>query len=292
MSKRLRSTWFAGSGAILLVLSLSGAVLGASVLTMATGPTPETEFDPLVVDTSATFEDLDGNGVDDDCQDAAVADPAAAEAAEAAVDLDGDGTISVPEAAQSDRTGGKNCNHGGYVSQVATAQCDEGDEADEPTGATDDGSGEQPVGVLAVVEPTEDDAAEACEDEEAADDEEPSDDTPVVECVEVAAPVFDPTTMTGPGAFGAYVSSVAASDAMGGKNCNHGGAVSEAVKAAKELAREARDAAKAEREAERDAAKAERKAQRDAAKAERRAAQAAEKAQKGSQAGKGKQKGD
>ena len=38
-----------------------------------------------------------------------------------AADLNGDGTISVTEAAQSGWTGGVNCNHGGYVSQVAQA---------------------------------------------------------------------------------------------------------------------------------------------------------------------------
>ena len=36
-----------------------------------------------------------------------------------AADLDHDGAISVSEAAQSDWVGGKNCNHGGYVSSVA-----------------------------------------------------------------------------------------------------------------------------------------------------------------------------
>ena len=43
-------TWLAAPGAILLVLAVSGAVLGASVLTVA-GPAPEEVTDPLVVDT-------------------------------------------------------------------------------------------------------------------------------------------------------------------------------------------------------------------------------------------------
>jgi hypothetical protein len=93
--------------------------------------------------------------------------------------------------------------------------------------------------------------------EESVEEAEADADAP---CVEVAAPTFDPVALGAPGGFGAYVSSVAQSDAIGGKNCNHGGAVSEAVKAAKAEAKAARDAAKAERRSERDAAKAERSA--------------------------------
>ena len=111
MLKR-RSKWFGGTGALLLVLSLSGVVAAAPALAE---PAPE----PAVVDTTATFEDLDGNGVDDDCQEAVVADPIAAEAADLAVDANADGVISTTEAAHSDRIGGKNCNHGGYVSWIA-----------------------------------------------------------------------------------------------------------------------------------------------------------------------------
>jgi hypothetical protein len=222
-------TWLAAPGAMLLVLVVSGAVLGANVLT--TGPTPEEVTDPLVVDTTATWEDVDGNGIDDDCQELVEADPAAALAAFEAADTDGDGTLSVEEVAHTDWVGGANCNHGGVVSYVASLQ-DDDEEATE--------------------EETEDETApeEACE-------------ASVVEA-------FDPTVMT----FGEYVSTVAASDAVGGKNCNHGGAVSEAAHAAQELAKEAREAAKAERAAERAAAKAERAAERAAAKAERDAAKA------------------
>lgn len=242
MSSRLRTTWLAGSGALILVVALTGAALGATVLTTVAGPTPEAETDPLVVDTLVTFEDVDGDDIDDDCDTEVVADPVAQAAAQAAVDADGDGTISVVEAAHSDRIGGKHCNHGGYVSQVAKAQ-GEAEDADETAEEPED----------ADTEPT---AAEPC--------------------VATVVPTFDPTTAAEPGAFGRYVSSIAGSDAVGGKHCNHGGAVSEAVKAAKEAAREARDAAKAERRAERDAAKAERRAAREAAKA----ARAAEKAEK------------
>lgn len=280
MFTRLRTTWLAGSGALLMVLGLSGAVLGATVLTAAAGPTPEEETDPIVVvDTSLTFEDADGDGVDDDCDEDVVADPVAEASAAAAVDTDGDGEVSVSEAARSDRTGGKNCNHGGYVSQVAHDQCDGGttDEVDAedpaPTGEP------APAIVEVVLEPNEDgDEDEATEEAEEAGDceateeaESESEEAETEACEAVAAPTFDPAVFSGPGAFGAYVSSVARSDATGGKNCNHGGAVSEAVKAAKEAAKAERDAAKAERRAEREAAKAERAAQRDAKKAERRA---------------------
>ena len=119
MLTRLRSTWLAGSGALLLALALSGVAAGANTPTMATGPLPESETDPLVVDTTATFEDVDGDGIDDDCDEAVVADPAAEAAAATLVDTDADGTVSVTEAAHSDRVGGANCNHGGYVSGVA-----------------------------------------------------------------------------------------------------------------------------------------------------------------------------
>jgi hypothetical protein len=233
-------TWLAAPGALLLVLVVTGAVLGANVL--VTGPAPEEATDPLVVDTTATWEDVDGNGIDDDCQELVEANPEAALAAFTAADTDGDGALSVAEVAHTDWVGGKNCNHGGVVSYVASLQGDDED-------ATEEEETEAPD--------AEEAAAEACE----ADVVEP----------------FDPTTMT----FGEYVSTVAQSDVVGGTNCNHGGAVSEAVHAAQELAKEAREAAKAERAAERAAAKAERDAARAAAKAERDAAKAERTAGKG-----------
>ncbi len=236
MLSRLRTPWVAGAGALLLVVALSGAALGANGL-IITGPTPEVVTDPLEPDTTTTWEDVDGNGIDDDCQDGeVVANGDAALAAFTEADTNGDGTISVDEAARTDWTGGRNCNHGGFVSFVAQQTGDEDEETEEETEE-------------AAPEETEAEA-EACE-------------ATVIE-------PFDPTTMT----FGQYVSSVAQSDAVGGKNCNHGGAVSKAVHDAKVLAKEARDAAKAERAAEKAAAKAERAAQRAAAKAERDAAKA------------------
>ncbi len=220
MVNRLRSGWLAGSGALVLVLAFSGSVMGA----------------PLVTDTTATFEDIDGDGVDDDCQEAALENTEAATAAFEAADLNGDGTISVTEAARSGWTGGANCNHGGYVSQVA--------KADDET--------------------TEDET----DDAEAADE---------AACEEVAAPEPEtPLDPTAPNSHGAWVSWVAGSEATGGKNCNHGGAVSEAAKKDHEAAKAERAAAKAER----DAKKAEQKAARDVRKAERAAERAAAKAAK------------
>ena len=130
MLTRLRSTWLAGGGALLLALSVTGFVAGATLVA---------DTDPLVgpaepvletPDTTLTFEDVDGDGVDDDCDDAVVADQVAADAANAAVDANADGVVSVPEAAHSDRVGGPNCNHGGYVSLIAQTS---GDECDDRT---------------------------------------------------------------------------------------------------------------------------------------------------------------
>ena len=110
MLKR-RSKWLAGSGALLLTLSLSGMV--AAVEPVVTDPV-------VTVDTTATFEDLNGDGIDDDCTVAVeVLDQVAVDAEVATVDTNADGVISTSEAAQSPRTGGKNCNHGGYVSWIA-----------------------------------------------------------------------------------------------------------------------------------------------------------------------------
>jgi len=210
MSIRLRSKWLSGAGALLLVFTLSGVAAGAALVN-GTAPVEPVVVEPVVVepvvvepvpavDTTATFEDTDGNGVDDDCQTpvapqtAVVPDTEAAAKAQAAVDLDGDGTISTSEAAQSERTGGKNCNHGGYVSGVAKDQGDEVATAAEPV----------PAACVATVPPV----------------------PPVDSAPTVVAP-----TVVAPNAHGKAVSAVAQSDAVGGKNCNHGGAVSEVAKA-------------------------------------------------------------
>ena len=287
MFTRLRTTWLASSSALLLILAVSGVALGATVLTAVT---PESDPDPGVVDTTLTWEDVDGDGIDDDCDDEVAENAEAAAAELASVDTDGDGTISVTEAAHSDRIGGTNCNHGGYVSQVAhddgDQECEAPTEASEPTATPTD----TPV-VEVAAEFDEDEIAEeeaapvVCEPEDEAEAEEVAEEAADEACEATEIPPFDPATATGPGAFGAYVSSIAQSDAVGGKNCNHGGAVSDAVKAATEAAREAREAATAERAAAREAAKAERAAERAAAKAERAAAKAAKSHGKGKHQG-------
>jgi hypothetical protein len=228
MLARIRSIWLAGGGALALTVMLSGIVAAATVLTVVVAPAPAAP----VVDTTATFEDLDGNGIDDDCQVAVSADPVAAASAEVAADLNGDGTISVTEAAQSGRAGGKNCNHGGYVSVIATASGNLAEaEADTETKAKDETLAECVAPVVAT------------------------------SVAPVVAVELDPAS----NAHGKAVSEVAQSDAVGGKNCNHGGAVSAAAKKDHEAAKAARDASKAARDAAREA----RKAARDAAKASR-----------------------
>ena len=221
MFARIRSRLLAGGGGLALTLAMAGVVAAATVVTTLVS-TPTDPAAP-VADTTATFEDLDGNGVDDDCQAEVVEDPVAAASAQAAIDENGDGTISVTEAAHSDRTGGTNCNHGGYVSSVAQ----DADTADETTEET------------TVCETT----SETTE----------------------AAPVeaVDPADLAA-NAHGQAVSDVAHSKDVGGKNCNHGGAVSEAAKKDHEAAAAARDAEKAARDAARDARKAELAAARDA----------------------------
>jgi hypothetical protein len=213
----------------------------------------------------AAFVDTNGNDIDDACEDPATVqvDEDAAKAAEEAVDLDGDGTVSVSEAAQSERIGGKNCNHGGYVSWVAHGSC--ADPTPTPalpalvTGPDPDTTTQEAAAETTSCDEQADEAAEEATDE--ADEQEAADET----CEEVAPPERDPALDDAKNGHGKWVSSVARSDAIGGKNCNHGGAVSEAAKKDHEAAKAARDAAKAEREA----ARAEKKAAREAAKAAR-----------------------
>ena len=284
MLKRLRTTSFAGFGAILLALIVSGMVAAASLLTAIAAPEPD-QVGPAVVDTTQTFEDANGNGIDDDCETGVVADETAAAAADAAVDLNADGTVSVSEAAQSDRTGGTNCNHGGYVSQVAHETC--GTATD--TGSTDVGTADgdqagEPADTETNADETSTNGSDESDSTEAVDAEAPeSDCTTTDPTTQVEAPTQDgaPTCDTAPTNadtstdtteptdtettdtpknHGAVVSVVAHSDAVGGKNCNHGGAVSEASHKDNEARKAARDAEKAARNAARDAAKAARDA--------------------------------
>jgi hypothetical protein len=211
VSIRLRSTSLAAVGSLTLVLLFAGLAAGRVVLTEDAPLAPEV----TTPDTTAAFEDLNGNGIDDVCEEAGtvVPDPTAAASAEAAVDENADGVIDVPESAHSDRTGGTNCNHGGYVSWVAQG-------TPEPT------------------EQTEEAAA------------------PTTDCVPVAPPERDPALDEQKNGHGKWVSIVAQSEATGGKNCNHGGAVSEAAKKDQAAAAAARAAAKAAREAARAEARA------------------------------------
>jgi hypothetical protein len=269
---RLRSSFLASGGALLLVLSLSGLVAAASILQVVTAPVA----DPTAgTDTTATFEDLDGNGVDDDCQTDVVENADAAAAAEKAADLNGDGQISVSEAAQSGRTGGKNCNHGGYVSGVAhcaTTQTTEATETSDETDATETTetsdetdatetsdesvtTTETTTSEITTSDTTSSDSA-TCADETT----DATDTTVPAVCAPIVAPAVDASTTfdTEPVAL---VRDVAQDKtAVGGKNCNHGGAVSEAAHAANAARSAARDAAKVERDAARAARASERAA--------------------------------
>jgi hypothetical protein len=249
---------------MLLVLSLSGVVAAATVLTAITAPVVDPTVPAVVADTTNTFEDLDGNGIDDDCQTDVVVDLVAAASAEVAADLNGDGQISVSEAAQSSRTGGKNCNHGGYVSNVARADdqtCDGAEPADtsDQADATEQGdeadSGDADAGEVKTRDEV-DTSATTTSDTTTCTETQTSDTTVPVVCP--PAPVTTPTDATtteptvpavdaGPNAHGKAVAKVAHSTDVGGKNCNHGGAVSAAAHdtAARDAAKAARDAARA-----------------------------------------------
>jgi hypothetical protein len=262
MVKRLRSTWFAGSGAMVLVLSISGLVAAATIT--AAGLAPVT----APVTAAQPFVDLNGDGIDDTCQTGVVADLGAAAAAEAAVDLNHDGVISVSEAAASGRIGGKNCNHGGYVSGVAHTfgQACDGTETAAGTETSDtseaDANAETVTTVTTTTETTTSDATTSdtttcTTDSTVAAVTTSSETSSTTTCTTTTSSTTDTTTTdttttdTAPNAHGKSVSEVAQSDAVGGKNCNHGGAVSEAA----HQNHAARDAAKAARNAARDARK-------------------------------------
>jgi len=196
---RLRATWLAAATAFVVVLALTGAVAGAAFVLTASptiAPTVTTTA------TTGTFVDADGNNVDDSCQATVTPDATAAAAAEAAIDLNHDGTISVSEAAQSARNGGKNCNHGGYVSQVAH-------EDPTPDVTTDT---QQPTTCVSGAGSTS-----------------TGDTTTTTGTTTTTTDTTTPTVVA-PNAHGKAVSAVAQSNAVGGKNCNHGGAVSEVAK--------------------------------------------------------------
>ena len=244
---------------MLLVLALSGVVAAASILTAVAAPVVDPTVPAVVADTTNTFEDLDGNGVDDDCQTGVVADPVAAASAEVAADLDGDGQISVSEAAQSGRTGGKNCNHGGYVSNVARAgdePCDGAEPADttDATDATETrdeaDSGDANAGDAVDAAATTTTETTTCTETQTSDTTVPTVCPPAPVTTTPDATTTEPTVPAvdaGPNAHGKAVAKVAHSTDVGGKNCNHGGAVSAAAHdtAARDAAKAARDAARA-----------------------------------------------
>ena len=207
---RLRSTPIAVAISLVFVLLIAGLAAANTIINPTLLNKPGTTSTTLSTTTTTTtaataFVDVNGNGIADSCEQNVVADAAAAAAEQAKVDTDHDGTISVSEAAHSDRIGGKNCNHGGYVSSVAGGSDAAGDE-----------------------------------DENATDDAQQD-----ATCVPVAPPARDPALDGQKNAHGKWMSSVAKSDAVGGKNCNHGGAVSDAAKADNAARKALRDAAKA-----------------------------------------------
>jgi len=236
MMKR-RSRWLAGAAGLFLVLSISGVAMGVTP--------PDAEPD---VDTTATYEDVDGNGIDDDCQvEVAVADQAAVDAELLTVDVNADGVISTSEAAHSARIGGKNCNHGGYVSWIAHQkhECAVEPTVDEPTEPAEDETDETVVTTPPDAEPDAD--ADACDE---STDEADADSAEGDQAAIVAARLAAKAERT-------------------------------AAHAAKKAEREAAHAAaKADREAAHAAAKADRAAAKAARQAERQAAKAARAANK------------
>jgi hypothetical protein len=238
MLHRFRITWLAVGGSLLLVLSMSGLVGAANLVTDGSTQTP------------LAFVDINGNGVADTCETAATADTVAAAATLAVADLNGDGTISVSEAAQSGWIGGVNCNHGGYVSSVAKTSCDTTDQSagdsqdstdstenanEDPTENSNEDSADQTTDsstttVSTVTTTTTTPTTPTC-GQTSTDTTAPT--TTVCPVVAPVAPVGGaPVVDTSPNAHGLAVSAVANSTAVGGKNCNHGGAVSAAAHAA------------------------------------------------------------
>ena len=255
MLHRFRTQWLAGGGALLLVLSMSGLAAAASVATDGDSASQDVTLPAGDSTPSVTFTDLNGNGIDDTCETAVTPDGVAAAAALAAADLDANGTISVSEAAQSGWVGGANCNHGGYVSSVAktsTDGCDQADEsggdtnesADESNGDATDGTAEDSndqgsdpstttVTTTTVSTTTTPTTPTTCTPTSTDPSTDTTDTAPAV--CPVVAPVVAPTDGTAPAvdttpnAHGVAVSTVAQTNAVGGKNCNHGGAVSAAA---------------------------------------------------------------
>jgi hypothetical protein len=239
MLHRSRPAWLAAGGALLLILSMSGIAAAATIVSDTTSGTQDTTLPAGDNAPSVTFVDLNGNGIDDTCETAVTPDGIAATAALTAADLDGDGAISVSEAAQSGWVGGTECNHGGYVSSVAktsTDGCDQAGDSGDTTESADESSGDAADGAAEDSGDQATDTSTITTSTTTTTCAPTSTDTAPTVCPVVApaaptdgaAPVVDPAS----NAHGVAVSTVAQSDAVGGKNCDHGGAVSEAAKAA------------------------------------------------------------
>lgn len=241
MHTRRLKPWLAGGAGLLLIASISGIASAA----------------PTISDTTApVWVDVNGNGVADSCEAVpVVADDTSAAAAAAAIlaaDLNGDGTISTSEAAQTDWVGGTNCNHGGYVSTVAQTSGDTCDGAAAPDDSTDESiDGSDQDSNPAAIETSTGTApvtADACTED--APDVSTTEDTAPTVCDAAPAadgttPAADATTVTTVTTVPLTHVQVAQSDAVGGKNCNHGGAVSADAKAAAQAKKAERDAARA-----------------------------------------------
>jgi hypothetical protein len=245
-----------------LVLSISGLVAAATITAAGTAPV----VDPAVT-AAQTFVDVNGDGIDDTCQTGVLPNIVAAAAAQSAADLNGDGVISVSEAAVSGRTGGTNCNHGGYVSVVAHSfgqTCDgtELSDVSESSDASETDNSETVTTVTTDTTTTDTatittttDTTTCSTDSTLAAVTTTSETASTTTCTTTTSSTTDTTssttdtttTDTAPNAHGKAVSAVAQSDAVGGKNCNHGGAVSEVAHqnhAARDAAKAARDARK------------------------------------------------
>ena len=225
---------------MLLVLSMTGL---AAAATLVDDTTPA---------TLSTFEDLNGNGIDDDCETAVTADAAAVTAAMAAVDANADGVISTTEAAHSGWVGGKNCNHGGYVSWVAHNSADECDEAEAEHRRRRDGRvGRGSTMPRSRPRPARRPSRPTAPRKPRKPKRLTRPTPPTMPLARHARQLLRPgrrsscPTMT-------HVE-LAQSDVIGGKNCNHGGAVSDANKAAKAERDAAKLAAKEAKQAAREA---------------------------------------
>ena len=230
MLRKLRSRSLAGAGAVLLVLSMTGL---AAAATLVDDTTPA---------TLSTFEDLNGNGIDDDCETAVTADAAAVTAAMAAVDTNADGVSRPP----------KRPTAAGSAARTATTVATS---VGSPTARPTSAMKPRPARVGRGFGPRRDRDGTRHGDRcgrlrrgtAEADETDAADDAARAAC-EAALAAGTPLVLPEM----THVE-LAQSDVIGGKNCNHGGAVSDANKAAKAERDAAKLAAKEARQAAREA---------------------------------------